>query len=835
MIINKLAWHNIKFNKKQNKIVFVALILTSILLFSLGIGISIVVENGNKVILEQSGSYHVAFMDDASILEKLEKNKDIEEILIASEVKQIPIEYEEYELDYGGTPSLSIIGYSRDYTDELSLINGDYPTNNQELVISDRISRRLNLNVDDFYEGYKIVGVYESSKILYERMNDYYAYTYDVLNKEGEIIYFITFNSLNHAYAKIYNLADELGYKYTINSYWTEERVYENIQINEALLNINGQYADGKKQESEFYLLLIILGVLSLFCISIIYNSIMISIQNRKKELGILRSVGATKGQVFRLVLTETMGIAFFSMLLAFIISIILVKLVILIITLIMGSFLTTKILFIFDWSYVLVSFLFILGVSLIASMIPAFKASVTSPIESIKTTEELKINKGKENYPFIRRRFGYIGEYAYKNIRRQKSKFRTIIFSLSCCIILFMVLSIFFRTNLEDYSDNDWYQFDAQIRIPSTTENVKTYVNEFRKLSGYDEFVWYIDDILPVNLVGNETDEYIEAMKIQEERWKKQAEEWGETYIEDKHEFISIFALDNDSFKKYQKEMKAEGYDYLLFNSSQTSLIKGDFANSAIYRFIDDFTIDIYAVNSNLNEEGTKIGTIDKFKMINKEFYLRPGGIVLVMNMDKYEKIINDVLLTGVDINNYDHQIGMNAKDIYKLDAEINNVLNMYPNVAIYYNPHKIDTQAAHLGNIAYFFVIYTIIIFVAIVCIVNSFNVINANMKVRATEFSVLRSIGLDEDGLVRITNLESYFIHTFTLVFGMTGGVIGVTIEILLGDNFFSGHFVSPLPEIIISIVVMQIVIRSIMRYCNKKIKEQNIIETIRNDSI
>lgn len=838
MTIFKLAHRNLLENKKKNRIIFIGLLLTCTLLFSLGIGVSAYIEYNRTKTINREGFYHVAFLGDYNILSRLEENKEIDNIFVAQLKDNFQLEITDEEKRYYDdidSITLNIIGSSINESGIISLSTGHFPTKNNEIIISHSLSQRLNLTIGSVYENYRVVGIYEQSKILTENRSTYYAYTYENSKEtKKETIFYITFKSLNNAYNRIYDFADSLGYQYEITEWG--ERKYDDMSINDTLLAAYGESWDTKEKNSDVYLLIIILSILSLFCISIVYNSVMISVIERKSFFGMLRSVGATKIQIFQLVLIETLLLALISIPLAFIISIILVKIVIYILNIILASILTSKITLIFRWSYVLISLVFIILTSIISATIPAWKASLISPMEAIRNGKKIKINKTKENYPLIKAYFGNLGEYAYKNIKRQKSKFRTTIFSLSCCIILFVSLSAYFRTNLKEYIDPFFYKFDAEMQIPDE-ENAKAIINELEQLKNYDEFVYYKNTLVSANYIGNESQEYKDYLV---RRRKTNEKAYGQNHRESKFDALSIYGLDNKTFQKYQSKMHVEGIDYLFFNNGIYNMTKKDLPNTKVYRFTNsDYKIELYTLKNKWTDEeyGIKYYDIDNFKQMDKKFYLNPSGATMVVNLDTYEAIYNDMLTANSEekklINVY--YIGFNAKNIDELDKEIVSVINKYSNIEIFYYPNKIKYREEHLNNIAVYFVVYTIILFIALISIINSFNVISANMKVRESEFACLRSIGLDEEGLQKITKLENLFLHAHTLFYGLTGSFIVLYLEQLLGGTLYARDFAFPLIEIIISIIVIQIVIVRITKYCNNKIKSQNIIETIRKASL
>ena len=74
-----------------------------------------------------------------------------------------------------------------------------------------------------------------------------------------------------------------------------------------------------------------------------------------------------------------------------------------------------------------------------------ARKAAKISPIDAIRSSNYIKIKAKKMKCPkIINKIFGIGGEIAYKNLRRNKKKYRTTVISLVVSITVFISLNTF-------------------------------------------------------------------------------------------------------------------------------------------------------------------------------------------------------------------------------------------------------------------------------------------------------------------------------------------------------------------------------------------------------
>ena len=98
---------------------------------------------------------------------------------------------------------------------------------------------------------------------------------------------------------------------------------------------------------------------------------------------------------------------------------------------------------------YVVLAIVIISAITIfISALVPATKASKTMPLDALRQTNvfKMKARKLKVN-PLVRKIFGYEGELAYKNIKRNGFKGTVIVFSMAISIIMFLTIDFFDNT----------------------------------------------------------------------------------------------------------------------------------------------------------------------------------------------------------------------------------------------------------------------------------------------------------------------------------------------------------------------------------------------------
>ena len=129
-----------------------------------------------------------------------------------------------------------------------------------------------------------------------------------------------------------------------------------------------------------------------------------------------------------------------------------------------------------------------------------------------------------------------------------------------------------------------------------------------------------------------------------------------------------------------------------------------------------------------------------------------------------------------------------------------------------------------------------YGFIVVVALIGVTNIFNTITTNIQLRAKEFAMLKSVGMTDDEFNRMIRFETILYTLRALLIGLPIGIlISYGIHYLLIESNISLSYQLPLIPIIISIAVVALLITFIMRYAVRQVSKQNIIETIRQDTV
>ena len=848
-VLNRLTIKNLRLNKKRTIVTIIGIILSTALMVGIGLLFSSFQDLMIRDTIGYNGKYEANYSDvDLDKLNNI-KNKNF------TYFYEKPIGFSKIESSNEYKPYMYITSVNKEYFNELKLVDGSFPKNENEIVISNHVITNggLNYKVGDIVtftygsrnidgditlanselvdgedltnEGtytYKIVGIVDRSNFESYSASGYTVFTLDVNSDKGNVNLYVMFNKNKKIIKQSEELAKELNYNGDIN-------------YNSTLLALYGESTYGNVMSSMGGMMIIMLSLVSIGCIIVIYNSFAISVMERKKEFGLLSSIGATKRQLSNTMFFEAVVVGVIGIILGILGAYIGIGCVILIINNLISDMLEYKLHLVTNPLFIIIPVIFMIIVIGVSVFIPSRRASRVSPIEAIRQNDDIKINKKKiRTSKLALKLFGIEGEIALKNIKRNKKKYRVTIVSLFISIVLFISFSSYMNYTLNTASSvMGEVPYDYQISYfgddPNNDKEALDKINEIVKNSDVKEYVSY--SVSNLSIIGNYTysDEYLDFYKSA----------YGDDGIKAlnnlKYQYISIYILDDNSYNKYKKLIGLDKDSVILLNK-----FKGvSYGNNKRVNYnipvINNGNINIKICNFDDNDEDVDTTkycnkNIDNIFVTNKSFDL----IEEFSYMDDFKLIVNKKLYDSISDSSTHYTqfniISDNTNNIDKLTKD----LDKYSNVN-YTNIKEAMKQANNLILVVKI-LMYGFISLVTLIGVTSVFNTISTSMALRKREFAVLRSIGLTNRGFNKILFFESLFFGMKSLIFAIPVSIgITVLIHYALADMVSISTIIIPWKYIIISIVSVFVIVLLTMMYSTSKIKKHNIIEQIREENI
>ena len=576
---------------------------------------------------------------------------------------------------------------------------------------------------------------------------------------------------------------------------------WENLEFNESTTNT--LYAVSA--------VVIVIIVTSVFCIK---NSFEISITEKTRQYGMLASVGATSKQIKKNVLYEGLILGIIGIPVGILSGLVAIFILLKVISNILKDFAGIE--FIYATSFLAIAISIVLASITIylSARKSAKKASKISPIEAIRNTDDIKIKAKKLRSPkIIKRLFGVGGDISYKNLKRNRKKYRTTVISIIVSVSIFIAMSAFVQYAF-DATSVYYKNYDYNLVINASESDI----NQLLEIAKNDTVKKYsITRQLVLDVSGKElTNHYTNE--------KKSADEGIGVINPDKEkDCITIVAVGKEEYMRFLNKngLKYEDVkDKVILNDSAKTYIDSKKAYS-IYR-IYDYKKGNH-ISANIDDKSIDleiVAIVDSVPMgLQNDYYSNGMFIVSDEFLDKYK--------TKDDMNAslyVDSIAPSELEEIAKNSSGVKYVENIET---------MAKTQSAIWLVISIF--LYGFIAVISLIGITNIFNTITTNMELRQKEFANLKSIGMTKKEFNRMIRLESVLYGGKALIIGIP---IGIGLSYLLFKSFGIGYEMTyelPLKAIGISIIAVVVLIWVIMRFSLKKINKQNIIETIRKDNI
>lgn len=873
-LLNNLTIKNLKLNKKRTIVTIIGIMLSVALITAVATIYSSLIKSLIDFETYQKGNFHAAFFDvPINEIETIKNNRCVKKVHLTSNIGYAKLEGSKNEYK----PYIYVKGFTKDSIKELSakLVEGRFPENENEIIIPTHLKTngRVKLNIGETitldvgtrmsegseltqdnpfsYEAnekiinttektYKIVGIIERPA---SNIESYQApgYTFitcvnekDIKNKADVYCKYTKNGSKNYANvtANILGVNENTYNKFISKNYSSEEEanslakeVADNAKykynLNTYLITLENNPFD-QNAVGNFGILVaivcVIIVVTSVFCIK---NSFDISITEKIKQYGMLRSIGATKKQIRKNVFFEAtilgligIPLGLFAGMLA---SYILVKVTNLFLT----DMLTEGLKLVLSYSWIAIIFAILLGFITIyfSALRSAFKASKVSPIDSIRNSSNIKIKAKKVKSPkIIKKIFGIGGEISYKNLKRNKKKYRTTVISIVVSVSVFIALSYFMNVafseigrtiDVSDYNISLWY-----------------YISK-------DEQYGKIEKILQLDNINNYTISKSVSLIIDNpnfnEKYLEAQHTSKETMIENENNYYVINTLGKEQYKKYLKELNL---DYNNFKDKAIIIDQIE----AKYQNEKNKNVTKYLREYNYKENDTINGKYEDSEGKMSEFKIDVGLVTdklpFGLNQNIPYIIVSDELYDKLGMKSAEPYLLIDSSNPDKLQNEMEEILkdenytinNMNENVKIMRNMYIL------IGIFLYGFIIV-----ISLIGVTNIFNTITTNMNLRRQEFAMLKSVGMTSKEFSRMIRLESTFMGIKALLWGIPIGLGLSYLEYKPLVGYEGLPFEMPILAIIISIIVVYLLITILMKYSMNKINKQNTIETIRNENI
>lgn len=653
------------------------------------------------------------------------------------------------------------------------------------------------------------------------------------------------------SYIKINGIYDKFGF--------TKKKRAFNVGENTGFLNSRLAFSIDKNDLPQVLKLtaigIVVFAVIFVSSFAMIYNSFALSVGEQIKYLGMLSSVGATRKQKKKTLYFEGAILGGIGIILGIVLG--------LLTTFISQSAMNAKIVSIMEgynnnikysthislWVLCLIVILAALTV-FVSIISPVQKAARITAIDAIRKTDEIK-RKGKIRTPFIiTKLFGFEGDIAFKNLRRNGRKSRTIIACICICAVLFLSCNYFCET-FKEASNLDYeipyqimYQYSAESK--AQLEKARNYLKTNKRVKRFYSIweAWYSILRGDINPYDNSR---LYDMSFQ-----------NESIFVDKYKFIATqditytaHLIDDEDFNALCKK---NGIDYKKYyspdkdGSIKTIVINGIdrndepiFNNNLLGKTIGCYDIDSEKTEreNKLDENGNQVyfyyktGCTSIYKFCDFIKYdkdnpicnLDSSGVAFYAPKCVYDKYSDD--------DSFYFDYGIETDEPYKVEKELKDYLSENEAEGDVYNNYNWMMKEKSIIS-AVQFLSYAFILLITLITVFNIINTMTAQIAGRKKELAMLKSVGMTPKEFKKTLIFESMFYGLFGLLFG---------VPLSLVINRVVGYIISkdnPIPFSVniwlylIACVAVFVIIGFTMIYSLKLIKNNSIIDSLKDDT-
>ena len=818
--LKKFTIRSLKLNKKRTTVTIIGISLSIALICAVA-GVFLSFQKSMvHLTIESSGKWHALFRDaPTEAIDIVKNNRDVESFYYTQ-----GIGYANFTSNTPHVRFFYLLGLSEQALENggVRLESGRMPENDSEIIITTNANRFseieykigdvLSLDLFDysvdftFDENWNVIDEQEeftplfTKKVTIVGIASNVNYIMDSFERATPIITLIdeVTEDIN-LYVYYNNPRDNFKHNVTLaNAFGL--KVYESVFNNSELLRWEGSFNE-ETNLALYGIASVVIGIIIVTSIFVIKNGFSISITERNKEYGILASIGTTKKQIKKNVLYEGFILGLISIPLGLIIGIGAIYSLILIINSLLLRDLPTQFLYTIPYSVILISVV-LGGITIYLSCLFIARKTAKSPIERIRNSENIKVKPKKLKTPkLIKKLFGVGGTIAYKNLQRNKKKYRTTVVSMILSVVIFISMSSFINY-VSNESISYYYRLGFNILVfPQSImedEKIDELMEQIIYLIGNDEYM------IITNSGANLDDKYINFDFAKYHGYDKEHEN-----------NIPVVSIDNRSFENYLKSIEKNYEDYKnkgFLVDNMRLRIDGRLVEGNLFNIDDSVTLQGRNETITIEVSHQKSTPIDDF------------WSYILVSEETMEKL---------GYSPGAKQILINSSEPYELENKIRELAEDN----FWVSNHLKEQEDMQRIVLMVSIFLYGFITVITVIGLTNIINTLTTSINLRKKEFAMLKAIGTTNKEFRQMINLECIFLGTKVLI-------ISIPIAMIL--SYLIYYFVARIESsisvynpnilaIVISIVVVFLIIQIIMSYSMKRINKQNIIETIRNDNI
>ncbi|HHN8469431.1 ABC transporter permease [Clostridioides difficile] len=787
----KIAKSNLKQNKSKSILIIITIILSTLMLSSIGIYIVDAGAYQKENTIKYSGNYQGILANvDEKQADILSNHADVE---LTGEVNGVGVE----KLEDDSNISLAYMNEDALKLNSFEFIKGKLPTKENEIVLDSGALKALGYKNKDLgekikisYNDYKndkkiekefvISGILKTSEIseagkyYYAIISETYMRNTRDMSQEDFNIY-VKFNdksnlSIEQAKEKLDKIANDIGLD-TINT------------------AVNENYINALKPDMETIMGGVFVGlVIVLSSILVIYNIFYISIVTKVQEFGKLRAIGATKKQIKNIVFKEGFILAGIAIPIGIILGYVLANIII-------KSFMDIDVKS--SRLPVILSVVVISFISVVLSLLKPMKvASKVSIVDAVRYTGNKISNKNKrKGYKNIN-----LKRLSHANLERNKKRTYMTLASLILSGTIFITVSTALESFDAEKMAREHFPYDIEVRLSgyemNSDKNPKNNLNILQMDNPLSKD--FFNQIK--NMEGIKRIESARSVKIGMEDYD----------VEFKYDLLQ--SINENDVKSLNKNL-IDGKINLerLQTGDEIVITHVDTAKEMGVKAGDKIRLTLY----------------DGDKKIKKEFKVQAiamGVPSFGIGKDFIDRTLKYDSTSSLGIYTEEGKY-QEIKDSIKKIAKNNGFLETD------FIDSRIESNKATISFIK--IMGYTLTGIIGVIGFMNLVNTMITSIVTRKKELGMLQAIGLTNKQLVKMLNSEAMY-YTSGMMIGsiLFGGILGYIAVILLKKTGLSyATYSLPIVPILLMIVCILIAQFITTYLIGRSFNKESLIDRVR----
>ena len=675
---------------------------------------------------------------------------------------------------------------------------------------------------------------------------------------------------------------------YFFKSVMNRQTVSQNWRKNASLMRLYGVFNDDIIV-SVLYGFTAVLVVLVMFgSISLIYNAFSISVAERTRQFGILKSIGATKKQIRASVRYEALVLSLLGIPAGLIVGCAGIGITLWAIRDTISALMPnaeTQMRLALHPIALLIAAVIALITVLISAAVPARRAARLQPIEAIRSTADIR-TKAKEvkTSKLTEKLFGFEGAMGAKNFKRNKKGYRATVLSLFMSVVLFisassfcayltdMVKTVAENSSVDVFANVPVYAAKDVMRQMRTHDGVTRSAYSFMLDSGVDGFhadrALLTDAYNAVPFHGytfnnEQLDVVLSVLYLEDDAFRALCRASGvdpEPYFAEDCPYgvlmntdITEPVIDGNHMRYYRYDLFRD--DALPASVETKEIQKRDgFVWEYEYDHETDVTKIAYYPESYWHEvmEGaaeTHSYTLDRTRA-DAVLTFDEASVPVTYSFDAF--VQSDGFCIPTDRASLIYPFSRLPQEAFRSESQAQlyfqttdhkalteALLKLFSESEFRYNAYAGDVAAERENSRMIVGVVnvfaYGFIILISLIAAANVFNTISTSIMLRRREFAMLKSIGMTEKGMRKMLSYECVIYGLRALLLGLPVS-IGVTFLIhrIVAQELQRGFYM-PWQSILIAVGSVFLVVFATMLYARRKLRKDNPIDALKNENL